>query len=83
MITSVEKEILGRFVEDELLMNTVKKMLLEEIIPTDIKPEWTNDQIGAIFRAYTEARQSIKKGFQKMKEYKQVDQKPPKVNEAR
>ena len=83
MITQPEKEILGRFAGDEYTANTVKKMLLEEVSWTGVKEGYSNEQLGEVVRAYEEAKRIIESGFIKMEGYKQVDQKPPKINEAR
>lgn len=87
MFNDLEKDILKRFADDDLLFSTVKKVLLSHASLEDMEKMdhtiYNNDMLGSIARSCIVAKKIIQNSFSFMASLSQREQKPPQINEAR
>ena len=71
MITDIEKSVIQRFVDNEVMRETIKKELLCGIKDqlAVFNKEFTNEQIGANLRACDEGIKLVESAFNKMLKY--------------
>ena len=84
-LTDGEKDFIASFVENKILFNAVKKVLLGDITIDRIvldKAE-SNEILGQQFRSVKYAMNIIETGFKELEKYVRIETKPPGINEAR
>ena len=92
MLNEIEQSYIEKLVNNQGQFDAVKKFLIDgqkDVIETLLKKaedkefsQFTNEEIGAYFRAYTLAPTMLKMGFFNLSIYKKVEPEKEQINEA-
>lgn len=84
-LTQTEKDKITGFVEDEVLLNAIKKVFLQEVqaILPKASPEVSDEILGQNTRASLKAIELLEKGFHTLNTLKKVVSKKDNFNQAR
>ena len=77
-----EKNELEKLNENPILIEAIKKILLEKFELTEIDNGLSNEVLGEITRACMQGKLRLNKGFQELASYKKVEGKLDEINEA-
>lgn len=74
MINDIEKNKLEQLNEDRILLEAIKKVMLDIPNPTGLSTELSDELLGQNLRAFLTAIGLIKRGFKELEKFKKVEQ---------
>ncbi len=82
-ITQEEKDRVSKFLDDELLVEIIKKVLFEQFdLNKPIEGECDNETLGQITRARLEGKKLLEEGFRELKNFRKVEEIKKEINPA-